>query len=442
MKLTPSPIKIENKEGFTPEKDIFQRKEFGEKLYNLLENVDDELVLAIDAPWGEGKTTFVQMWRGLLNDKGVKSIYFDAYKNDFLEDPFLAIIGEIQSLLADENSGKIKDEFKNKAISALKVFGRVSLRVSIKAATAGVLDETVLEGAGTGKEVADIADKFVAERLESIDSDKKIIDGFKIALEEAAIKLGGEKKLVFIVDELDRCKPSFALHLLEKVKHVLSVPGVVFVLVLNREQMEQIIKSNYGAGIDSATYLQKFIHVWAGLPKSADEYNSDTKKYIRNCLSRMDYSIENSFQQTAIQDYDELAEFYNMSLREIERSLSNFAIIHNIFDGDLNSEYMALSIYLSIVKVRYPSAYKKIRFNQLSYEQVITETELESLEADYWVNDKPEKHPLRWSLKYYLSSDEDVKEFLKKGDFSADVGRIHGRTAINDICRWLDTFSK
>lgn len=159
MKLTPPPIEIQEYEGFLPEKDIFQRKHFAEELSNLISNVNDELVVGLDAPWGEGKTTFVKMWRGMLKEKGIESIYFDAYKNDFLEDPFLALVGEVYSLLDSEENKDIKDEFKTKAVSAIKTIGKASIRIGLRALTAGVLDETALEGAGAGNEIADITDK-------------------------------------------------------------------------------------------------------------------------------------------------------------------------------------------------------------------------------------------------------------------------------------------
>ncbi|MBW9267991.1 MAG: KAP family NTPase [Candidatus Thiodiazotropha sp. (ex. Lucinisca nassula)] len=143
MKLLVPPLYLSANEGFTSELDIFNRKPFGESLLNLIQNTDDELVLALDAPWGEGKSTFIRMWQGLLAEKHVKHIYFDAFENDYQPDPFLAISSHIYSLIdkGDEESHK---EFKQKATSALKVVGRAGLRIGIKALTAGVLDETIV----------------------------------------------------------------------------------------------------------------------------------------------------------------------------------------------------------------------------------------------------------------------------------------------------------
>jgi hypothetical protein len=77
-------------------------------LYKLILSVEDELVLCLDAKWGEGKTTFVRMWRGFLLEKGVKTIYFDAFKNDFLGEPFAALSAEIYGLAKDVEVREIR----------------------------------------------------------------------------------------------------------------------------------------------------------------------------------------------------------------------------------------------------------------------------------------------------------------------------------------------
>ena len=86
MKLVLPEIHIKEEAGFDNEIDIFKRREFGERLANLIENTDDNPVFALDASWGEGKSTFIKMWRGYLEhhrDNPIKTIYFDAFENDY-----------------------------------------------------------------------------------------------------------------------------------------------------------------------------------------------------------------------------------------------------------------------------------------------------------------------------------------------------------------------
>ncbi len=62
--------------------------------------------------------------------------------------------------------------------------------------------------------------------------------------------------LVFIIDELDRCQPTIAIALLERVKHICDVPDVVFVFGVNRLELTRSVQSVYGA-IDAGTYLRR-----------------------------------------------------------------------------------------------------------------------------------------------------------------------------------------
>jgi predicted KAP-like P-loop ATPase len=273
MRLTVPPLEIAEDEGFSEDKDIFKRKGFGERLSNLIENTDGEMVIALHAPWGEGKSTFIKMWRGYLNNNGIRSIYFDAFENDYQSAPFLALAGEIYNLIDDKKKAE-KSRFENMAVSALKTTGRIGLRIGIKALTAGVLDGTELGKHGTdkdiSKEASDVVDTLVSSHLKSVSKDKENISNFKKYLEGLPSKLSNNgKPIVFIIDELDRCKPPFALEIIEIIKHLFAVPNITFVLVMNKIQLEASVRNEYGT-VEASKYLQKFINLWISLPKNKD----------------------------------------------------------------------------------------------------------------------------------------------------------------------------
>lgn len=447
MKLTVPPIEIDPKEGFTSEKDIFRRKVFGENLINIVSNVNDELVLAIDAPWGEGKTTFIKMWRGMLSENDIKSIYFDAFENDYQQDSFLAIAAEIYSLI-DENKEEEQKQFKKKTVSALKTLARVGLRVWIKTATAGILDETIFDKTNTikdiSKEASDFVDSYVAKRLENAAQDKETLLDFKHSLEELAFSISNDKPLVFIIDELDRCKPPFALEILENIKHLYSVKNIVFVLIMNRSQIEESVKCEYGSGVEASKYLQKFVHVWASLPKNNNDGNYDVKKYLLDCLKRMNFQIETSEQQDGKKLYEELVAYYNLSLREIERSLTNYSLIHNMIGRKLGYHYQLILVYLSIIKVIKPKSYQKLSNNSISYEQLISETLLEDIVDNWLKNYKSNEYiaSLTLLLKYCLSSEKEYRSFLETntGSLNMNFFNPQDKTTIKRICKWMNNF--
>ncbi len=128
-----------------------------------------------------------------------------------------------------------------------------------------------------------MAEKFIEERISSHAKDVALIQSFKEMLSELPSKLqedNEERPLVIIIDELDRCKPTFAVEMIEKIKHLFSVQHIVFVVVMNKSQLEESIKCIYGQNIDAYTYLQKFIHLEMRLPKRTGErFENDLVTY-------------------------------------------------------------------------------------------------------------------------------------------------------------------
>lgn len=443
MKLTVPSLEISDDLGFSNDLDIFNRKSFGQELSNLVKNCDDEVVIAIDAPWGEGKTTFVKMWQGLLSEEEIFSIYFDAFENDYQKDPFMAIVSEIYSLIKIDHEDEAS-EFRRKSVAALKTLGRASLRVGVKVASAGVLDETIFDDTSTikdaSKEASDLLDSIVSKKLEKHKEDKKSITEFKKYLGDLPEKLSKGKPIVFIIDELDRCKPSFALEIVENIKHLFSVPKVVFVLVMNRSQLEESVRREYGSNVEAHKYLYKFINIWANLPKNRDQYNCDIKKYVSNCLRKMDFEVKTRIDEAVEEVFQDYAEYYDLSMRDIERSLTNFALVYNITDGRPNLDCQWLFPYISIIKTIHPGSYRKLRAGKTKYKQLVSETGLGDLHADWW-EEKPESHPLKWFLRYHLCNEEERKALLEEGANESKSG-YGNKSTIEIICRYLDTFQR
>lgn len=440
MKLLLPPVEIKEDEGFSKEVDIFNRKPFGEALFNLIKNTDDELVLALDAPWGEGKSTFIKMWRGYLTKNKVKHVYFDAFENDYQLDPFLAISSQIYSLL-DETDENAITEFKQKATSAIKVVARAGLRVAIKAGTAGILDETMLEGVGdVGQETSGLIDNYIESQLTKAHKGKKQLEAFKECLSNLGDALGGEGKLVFIIDELDRCKPHFALLIIESIKHFFSVPNITFVLVMNRQQLEESIRCEYGRGVDASKYLQKFVSVWTSLPKPNSSLQSVPKKYLRYCLERLEYP-KGLMKGHTVSVLEDFVTYYNLSLREIEQSLTNFSIIFNIYDNDAGfDELLSVGVaFASIVKVTKPNLYLELANNSVSYSEFIEKSGLGDLGGDSYPQ-VPEGHPYKYLFKFFLGTDDEVNDLLKQTNlFQLD---LWNRDLFLEIFGWLENFKK
>ena len=251
MRLTIPPL-TEDDISFK-ENDSFGRKRFGESLLNLIERTNEELVICLDSPWGEGKTTFVKMWQNLLKENKIKSIYFDAFANDYIDDAFIALASKIVSFV--ENELKKGNPAKKKLDNFKKNAGKVGLqllswgaKVGIKAATIGAIRESEFEELADIKNdivqgTTSVASKFIEDKISSTHKEIETIVTFRKTLEEFAYNINenSEKPLVIIIDELDRCKPTYAIEIIEKIKHIFSVKNIVFLLVMHKQQVEGAI---------------------------------------------------------------------------------------------------------------------------------------------------------------------------------------------------------
>ena len=377
MKLVLPPLEIDPKKGFT-QNDLFGREVFGERLATLVENSGGDVVFALDAPWGEGKSTFIQMWRGHVEHcrktkTKIKAIYFDAFANDYQKDPFLALAAEFYELAEGDSNKKSLVEGVTNAAKALY---RGGMRVGLRHLTAGVVDsENPAELLDSDME------KLIASRLENSAKDKKAIEHFRDCLKELAAN--AEKPIVFIIDELDRCRPDFALELIEQIKHLFAVPGITFLLVLNRSQLEASIRARYGSDIEATLYLQKFVQVWLSLPRKFSERagDGDHKKFVRHAIERMRDEEETQLYE-ATKTLVELAGYFKMSFREIEQALSNFAILQNMMSGgSSDSDFQSLLCFASFLKTSKPTVFSQLLRGEMSAYALLHEIRLPTDES-------------------------------------------------------------
>ena len=317
FRVQPPPIDIPADDPFRS--DLLDRRESAEVLTNILASVEGPCVLAVDAAWGNGKTTFLEMWSRHLHNEGFPVVRFNAWETDFSEDPFIALSTELTEGLdgLGLDGSPAKKLAHTKAV-AEKVVRHVVPAV-IRAATSGVVD---------------IAPMLKAdERLSAFRKAKGSLDDFKIALRDMAKAVAEAKEglpLVVTIDELDRCRPSYAVELLEVAKHLFSVDGIVFVLAVNRAQLSHSVTALYGNNFDADEYLKRFIDLDFQLPfpdrrkfVSAAIEQVDIRKYFERTQDRgvrSNYSLVN----------DMLTLFFSipeLNLRQIAQSVHRIGLI-------------------------------------------------------------------------------------------------------------------
>lgn len=334
MQIKPPQIRIPEDNPFF--EDALNRKESADVLTQMISTIQGPFVLAIDSPWGTGKTTFLQMWMPLLKKKGYPCLYFNAWENDFSDDPLVSLIGEIEAGLNNiAFEGKQKDKAKEYFQKARKfgtTFLKRSLPVAIKIVTAGAVDTDKL----TEQALADLAEQIAKEKIEKYEADKSTIQGFRDRLTEFVKELGPTEKreevkpLIFFIDELDRCRPNYALALLEKVKHFFNVEGIIFVLALDKDQIGHSIRCLYGNGMDVDGYLRRFIDLDYRLSEPSSETFCN---FLFNRFGFLEYFEKRTTKDKGYEKdqflkiFTNLSKIFNFSLRVQEQCFSQLSMV-------------------------------------------------------------------------------------------------------------------
>ena len=343
--------------------DLLGRKPVGQRLTDLLDRVEQPLVIALDGGWGSGKSHFLKLWTGAhsreLGGKA-KVIYFDAFEHDYLDDPLISLVARLTTKEAETTWG-------NKAVKAIKKaalpLARFGLRLGAAAATAGA---TELVGPAADA----VATKTGEATQASIEAFWKRETGriaamqqFRDALASLTKDGGAPEKIVFIIDELDRCRPDYALSLLEIVKHFFAVPNVHFVLGTNISALENSVRARYGADIRATEYLTKFIHLRMSFPADRDHQgNGPWAKYFDQVCSQAGVGPNSA--QNLRENLSILSRSTQISLRDVQRLVSRLALFPKVFET-YSFAYQRLGTSALIMEVLAPDHFAKLRNGSL-----------------------------------------------------------------------------
>lgn len=289
-------------------KDLLKRNKDLVRFYDLLLAQEGACSIAIDGRWGSGKTFFVKHSMLLINaknpmcdmDEGKKdniiyslpfpqkteevsenydlAVYYDAWENDNDSDPILSLVYEI-----------VKQTGLNYALEEdCNIFK---------------LAGSVLE-AFKGKNINSIIENLKSENpLAKLHEEKELHENIKQFFTEVLEERGN--RLVVFIDELDRCKPNYAVQLLERIKHYLVDDRIIFVFSVNLDELQHTIKHYYGNSFDACRYLDRFFDIRISLPPA------DKTAFYNEIGLESHYILEKVCQR--------VISVYNMELREITR---------------------------------------------------------------------------------------------------------------------------
>lgn len=348
------------------------RNEYIEFLNNMIINRkkykrisdNESMVIAIDSAWGTGKTTFINTWmeNNAMNSTIIK---YNAWENDFFEDPFESFVycianSDCFNKVLDEKGG-IKDLKQNFVELGTKI-GKAIFKKKIQ----NVLDEEIAEELAQffGKECDNI--KKYAEGVKETDNIYVQYEEYKknlLKFKEILNGISREKEIVIVIDELDRCKPTFAIKLLEIIKHICDSSNIVYIFTIDMEQLGQSVKKVYGIETNASGYLCRFFDYISKMPLI------DKKMFIENLIKnnplKQNQLVKYKNNTQSMVNVIEIIEYYsqkfNLSLRDIETIYNNFRIMEDMF---LNETCCAsaygLYFCILVLKYKYIEKYNKM----------------------------------------------------------------------------------
>ncbi|OTA80592.1 hypothetical protein BHL82_10460, partial [Limosilactobacillus reuteri] len=313
-------------------------------LYNLLRLLNfqqDSLSIAINGSWGTGKTFFIKQCQLMLDNAfsceddeilqaieklcpGEESLanirkthfrtaYYDAWEHDSEEDPIASLI---RCLATTDWSTNVKESLIKAADIGSSIL-QATTNIDLKGLVKTLKDNS--------------SDLITPDNLEQI---KK---RFNATLAELAPDQG---KLTIFVDELDRCKPTYAVKLLERIKHYFNNPNVTFIFAVDLSQLQYTINQYYGLQFNGYQYLDRFFDLVISLSApDIDKYFDNTKNILEAVQHFEKSDPKNSYYYLFCK---ELINHFSFSIRQINHFyLKTNSAAYNLLDQILNPQGIA-----------------------------------------------------------------------------------------------------
>ncbi len=263
--------------------DILDRQSFVNQVKEIIQlqaHKKCNVTFAIDGQWGVGKTFVLEMLEEQLKNDYIV-FHFNAWEYDYYDEPLIALLtSSIKQLEIigenDKTSGQIiKATVKTAAKAFLKFVGEISknkLGVDIPEMAKEIYKDV------KGQQEEDTAYNTY------LDITKKIEE-----VKDQLRELSKIKTVIFVVDELDRCLPEYAIKVLERLHHVFTgVENLQVILSVDKKQLDNTIKTIFGETTNADHYLQKFIHFFINLSKgdiSVEKWRQRFEEYENRFLA-------------------------------------------------------------------------------------------------------------------------------------------------------------
>jgi len=328
---------------------------------------DESYVLSLNAAFGSGKTTFLEMWGNDLESERYKVVHINAWETDFDDEPIIPIANALMNYISGKDSES--KGLKNSLSMLLGVTGYALEK------TTGISAEEVeekIESKNLKSQGRKISAAF-SEKEKMYKKIKEVLQNYAESLEK--------RLLIILVDELDRVRPDYAVKFLEAIKHIFSVKGVCFVLAVDRKQLEASVKQLYGE-IDFDNYYLRFVTQEVDLPESCTQdltpfiQKMSEDFFSKKTASGMSFAHAN--QENKVSSFiKDVCQYFQLRPRQIQhlfRIYSRFMAIEEPSEDKYYLSYLLAPLFLIAVGIKEgrgeSSIYHKIGRRELSPEQI------------------------------------------------------------------------
>lgn len=434
-------VTITNEKPLPP--DIFGRERIAEQMCQLIVDMKAEAIspLALDGKWGSGKSVHAERMKKCFEDKHadkIKCIYWNASAEDYSENPLLSFIAFLYQHIE-------KGEKKNFGANSIKVLsnglfsGIINLANQASRKFVGIDGEELNDAIQSGMKKAEDASNDIVltqftNHLDGIAAESARLK----AAEKLLLSVGGEKELIVIIDELDRCRPDFALKMLESIKHLFATENCKFVLVMNKESMARSVEHLYGLTKDEALhYLNKYINRTFQLPN----------RYQHGIVSAdctLDYFLHlvnhGSFNNSLVKEFmKRVISAESLTLRDVEKIAETIRFIREGNKGSLQKENDFDAFFACYVA--YLFTMKHDLAMKLAEKRIYTPYLLKDLGWDT----NPSRGTIGLTKPAYIEYLEPLLDFYFTSDKIDNIGlakKYEKNCIINDVERYCYFFTR
>ena len=327
--------------------DRLARDNFIETLVKIIDRLCESkqgCTFAINGKWGSGKSFVLELFRERILQRicsgGAGAPYYvfryNCWQYDYYEEPAVAIVSALHDEIKDVTDQFY--QFKN-ASHNVKALSRMAIEIA-KKLTGNFLNSFI------PFDIMKLLEEFQKAREDIIteeQSDKWYDQYFSFkdaikALAGALKALSEEKPVILLIDELDRCAPTYAVKVLERIHHIFNEQqtdknqNIIVILAIDQAHLEQSIRTVYGIDDSQSIsdYLKKFITFSLALDLGHLSQKEFWEKY-QNYLEFFD-TDDNEF-YSGVESLPRLL-FRGIDIRTQEKLMDRITLLHKLsFSG-------------------------------------------------------------------------------------------------------------